>query len=234
MNAALWNCWKLQNANKHAELGEIKYHKCVWKNSFLRHLCSCLRTMNCCPFQERRLQRLQMVREEHRSCRRDLLYLPAIWGGGRDNSGKVSVCAFVMISTHVSTHVAEHPVVPRCLRCLTALYESCLCYAGFMFWRDLMRTFPVSGMVWLLIGREAVRYEMNEWHKQLFFNVLFQLFFPWEFPSSCACFPHLSHCKRVDPKRENTILKDVSEIITDWQGENLVVGDETGRLEIRN
>lgn len=29
-------------------------------------------------------------------------------------------------------------------------------------------------------------------------------------------------------------MKDFSEIITDWQGNNLVVGDETGALETRN
>lgn len=31
-------------------------------------------------------------------------------------------------------------------------------------------------------------------------------------------------------KEKNTILKDFSEIITDWQGDNLIGGDETGTL----
>lgn len=101
MNAVLWNCWKLQNASKHAEWGEIKYHNCVWKNSFLRHFCSCPHTMNCCPFQERQwgegpeerpLQTLQMGREEHRTCRRDLLYLSAICRGKRPFWEGFSMC----------------------------------------------------------------------------------------------------------------------------------------------
>ena len=43
----------------------------------------------------------------------------------------------------------------------------------------------------------------------------------------------LQPCKSVDLKRENTISKDFSEIITDCQGDNLIVGDETGTLEKR-
>lgn len=54
-------------------------------------------------------------------------------GGQRDNS----LCAFIMISTCTSTRVAEHPVVSRCLHCFTVLCESCLRYAGFMFWRAM-------------------------------------------------------------------------------------------------
>lgn len=161
------------------------------------------------------------------------------FAGGRDNFRKVSVCAFVTIftiSTCASTHVAEHPVVLRCLHCLTARYESSLRYTGFMFWRTMRSNENFSHLCHVITYWKRSSQVWNEWMTRatFFFNMVFQFFFPWDFPSSCACFPHLSHCKRVDLKRENTILKDFSEIIADWQGDNLIVGDETGTLKVRN
>lgn len=82
------------------------------------------------------LQTLQEGRAQ--ILQKEFIILTSNWGrerGGEeeDNSGKVSICPFIMISTHASIHVAEHPVVPRHLHCLTALYKSCLSYTGFMF-----------------------------------------------------------------------------------------------------
>lgn len=188
MNAALWKPWKPQNANKHAELGEIKYQKCVWKNSFLRQLCSCLCTMNHCPFQEKLCWKgstkdryREVGREEHRSCRRDLLHLS-------DDSRKVSVCFCHDFSTCWASSCAKAialPCSPSWIICATQVSKE--------LW-DLTRTFSIFGMEEKLSG-------LNLAQANFFFYFLFQFFFPWDFPSS------LSHCKRVDLERENTILK---------------------------
>lgn len=97
------------------------------------------------------------------------------WGEGTDNLARVSVCAFVIISTCASTCITKHPVALTCLvlPCSPLWVMSTLNGVCFEELCYLMRILPISNTVWLPIGKEAVRYEMNEWHKQLLFNVLF-------------------------------------------------------------
>lgn len=179
-------------------------------------------------------ERVQTRREEHRPCRRDLL-----------STLELGTHTVLRNLHYVLLSWFPH-MLPTMLLSILLCQGVCIALKPFMNHvcavqvlcfeepRDLTRPFPVSGILQLFIGREAVRYEMNEFHKQLFLNVFFQLFFPWDFPPFCACFPHLICCERIDFQRKKSHFERLFWNHNWLQGDNLIGGDETGTLEIRS
>lgn len=168
----------------------------VCKNSFLRHLLSC-QPQWIAVLSKRGSGGESENGGRNRHLAERICYLLWRWG---HSSGK-------LLSWFLHVLPAMVPSIPLCQGVCVVLkpFVNHACAMQVLCFeepRDLMRTFPVSGTVQLFIGREAVMYEMNEFHKQLLFNMFFQFFFPWDFPPSCACFPHLICCERIDFQRK--------------------------------